>query len=110
MVLLFQERYLWSIAEKIWIIRISPTWRGMRTPAVPHSLSLNSAAGGGTRRQTSLSVSEFLASATGEQHQGVRRAGIVGCLFLDTCFGQAKEVCQAASKGNLMDNWLMIQH
>jgi len=31
-------------------------------------------------------------------------AGIVGCLFLDTCFGQAKEVCQTASKGNLMDN------
>jgi hypothetical protein len=26
--------------------------------------------------------------------------GIVGCLFLDTSFGQAKEVCHAASKGN----------
>ena len=42
--------------------------------------------------------------AAGEQHKGARRAGIVGCLFLDTCFGQAKEVCQAASKVDLMDN------
>jgi len=25
------------------------------------------------------------------------------CLILDTSFGQAKEVCQAASKGNLVD-------
>jgi hypothetical protein len=39
-----------------------------------------------------------------EQRKGARRAGIVGCLFPDTCFRQAKEVCQAASKGNLMDN------
>ena len=37
-----------------------------------------------------------------EQRKGARRAGIVGCLY--SCFGQAKEVCQAASKGTLMDN------
>ena len=46
----------------------------------------------------------FWRPAAGEQHKGARRAGIVGCLFLDTCFGQAKEVCQAASKVDLMDN------
>ena len=34
------------------------------------------------------------------------RVGIVGCLY--TCFGQAKEVCQAASKGTLMGNRMMI--
>ena len=33
----------------------------------------------------------FWRPATGEQHKGARRAGIVGCLFLDTSFGQAKE-------------------
>ena len=33
----------------------------------------------------------FWRPTTGEQRKGARRAGIVGCLFLDTCFGQAKE-------------------
>lgn len=53
------------------------TWKGMRRRAVPHSLTLTS---------------------------GACRTGIDGCLFLDTCFGQAKEVCQAASRGDLMDS------
>ena len=52
------------------IIRISPTWKGMRTRAVPHSVPLSSAAGGGTRRQTCLSVSEFLASRHWRAAQG----------------------------------------
>jgi hypothetical protein len=50
----------------------------------------------------------FGVPATSEQPREARRAGIVGCLFLDTSFGQAKEVCHAASKGNLMDNGMMI--
>ena len=41
-----------------WIIRISSTWTGTRKRAVPHSVPLSSGAGGGTRRQTCLSVSE----------------------------------------------------
>ena len=59
----------------------------MRKRAVPHSVPLSSGAGGGPRRQPG-----FWRPATGEQHKGARRAGIVGCLFLDTSFGQAKEL------------------
>ena len=33
----------------------------------------------------------FWRPATGEQHRGARRAGIVGCLFLDTCLWTSKK-------------------
>jgi len=65
---------------------------------------LSSAAGGGGTPNLSERQRVFGVPATGEQCKGARRAGIVGCLFLNTCFGQAKEVCQAESKGTLMDN------
>ncbi len=45
----------------------------------------------------------FWRPATGEQHREARRAVTAGCPFLDTSFGQAKEVCPAASKVNLMN-------
>ena len=50
----------------------------------------------------------FWRPAAGEQHKGARRAGIVGCLFLDTCFGQAKEPPggeQRGFDGQLNDNY-----
>jgi hypothetical protein len=77
----------------------------MRMHAVTHSVPPSSGAGGGPRRQTCLSVSEFLTSRHWRAAQGSpqgrhRRVSF----FLDTSFGQVKEVCQAASKGNLMDN------
>ena len=52
----------------------------------------------------------FWRPATGEQHREARRAVTAGCLFLDTSFGQAKEVCPAASKGYLINRQrVMIQ-
>jgi hypothetical protein len=74
------------LAHKKRIIRISRTWKGMRKRAVPHSVPLSSGAGGGTRRQTCPSVSEFLAShhwrAAQVSPQGRYRLGVLFFVIL----------------------------
>ena len=58
----------------------------MRKRSVPHTMPLSSGASGGTRRQHG-----FWRPAAGEQHKGARRAGIVGCLFLDLVLDKLKK-------------------
>ncbi|MBT8362445.1 MAG: hypothetical protein KJO32_15955 [Deltaproteobacteria bacterium] len=66
--------------------------KGKRMLAVPHSVPLSSGASGGTRRQTCLSVSEFLVSHHWRAAQGSPQGRYrSGCPFLYHSFGQAKE-------------------
>ena len=65
------------------IIRISPTWKSMRTRAVPHSVPLSSA------REPAGPASS-------------------GAFFLILVLDKQKKYARRRAKGNLMDNIMMI--